>query len=58
MKPKKKTKTFDCVRMKHEAQRKIRAELAGRSREDEIAFFRQGAEEFEIRARRAREKQC
>ena len=41
-----KTKTFDCVEMKHRAQEKMRAELKGCSREEEIAFFRQGAEEF------------
>jgi len=43
--------------MKHEAQRKIRAELVVRSREEEIAYFRQGAKAFEDRARAARERQ-
>ncbi|MFQ5424844.1 MAG: hypothetical protein ACE5F9_12795 [Phycisphaerae bacterium] len=49
-----KTKTFDCVKMKHAAQEMIRAALAGLSREEEIAYFRAGAEEFEERAAAAR----
>jgi hypothetical protein len=57
MKTEKKAKKFDCVRMKHEAQRQIRADLAGRSREEEIAYFRKGAEEFEERSCAARERQ-
>ncbi len=48
-----KTKTFDCVRMKRQAQQKIRAALAGKSKQQEVAFFRQGAEEFEKRIRAA-----
>ena len=42
-------KTVDCVEMKHRAQERLREELAGKSREEEIAFFRRGAEEFERR---------
>ncbi len=41
-----KTKTFDCVRMKRQAQQKIRAALAGKSKQQEVAYFREGAEEF------------
>ena len=41
-----KAKTPDCIRMKREAQRRIREAVAGLSREEEIAFFRAGAEEF------------
>ena len=48
-------KDFDCVAMKWGAQEKIRAEVAGKTREEEIAFFRDGADEFERRVREARE---
>jgi hypothetical protein len=34
------TKTFDCVAMKHEAQERIRRELANLSREEELAYWR------------------
>ena len=46
-------KKFDCVAMKHRAQKQIREELAGKSREEEIAYFREGAAEFERRLRKA-----
>lgn len=36
MKPK---KAFDWVVMKHRAQKRAREELAGKSREEEIAYF-------------------
>ena len=49
-----KTKTFDCVRMKRQAQQKIRAALAGKSKQQEVAYFREGAEEFKKRIRAAR----
>lgn len=42
-------KKFDCVEMKHQAQRKMRAKIKGSSREDELAFFREGSEEFRQR---------
>ncbi len=42
-------KDFDCVDMKRRAQAAIRAQVAGKSRKDEIAFFREGADEFERR---------
>ena len=42
-------KKFDCVEMKHRAQKRLREELAGRSRQEEIAFFRKGAEDVERR---------
>lgn len=47
-------KTFDCVAMKHRAQKRIRAELEGQSREEEIAYFRDGAEEFQQRIEAAK----
>lgn len=49
-----KTKTFDCVEMKHKAQERIRRELAGASREEEMAYWRRIEEEFLAR-RRARQ---
>ncbi len=48
-------KNFDCVAMKWRAQEKIRAEVAGKTREEEIAFFRNGADEFERRVREAKQ---
>jgi hypothetical protein len=51
---KKTSKTFDCVEMKRRAQGQIRAAVAGMSREEEIAFFREGAEEFQERINRAK----
>jgi len=50
-----KTKTFDCVGMKRMAQTRIRAQVSGMSAEEEIAFFRDGAEDFERRIQAARE---
>lgn len=50
-----KTKTCDCVEMKHRAQERMRGALKGCSREEEIAFFRRGAEEFENRVKSARQ---
>ena len=44
-----KTKTFDCIQMKRAVQEKIRAAVFGQTREEEIAFFRAGAEEFQRR---------
>ncbi len=48
-----KPKAFDCMRMKRRAQQKIRAALAGKSKQQEVAYFRKGAEEFEKRIRAA-----
>lgn len=50
-----KTKTFDCIKMKREAQEKIRAAVAGMTREQEIAWFREGGEEFQRRIQAAKE---
>jgi hypothetical protein len=50
-----KTKTFDCIRMKRDAQEQIRAAVAGRDRKAEIEFFRAGADEFEQRIQAAKE---
>jgi hypothetical protein len=37
---------FDCVEMKHKAQERIRQELAGATREGELAYWRRIEEEF------------
>ena len=50
-----KTKTFDCIQMKRAAQEKIRAAVAGLDRQQEIEFFRAGAEEFERGIQTAKE---
>lgn len=50
-----KTKTFDCVEMKHRAQERMRAALKGCSREEELAFFRRGAEEFKKHVKSAKQ---
>ena len=51
-----KTKTFDCIEMKRAAQRQIRQAVASMSPEEEIRYFCLGAEQFERRIRKAREK--
>lgn len=50
-----KTKSFDCVRMKREAQMKIREAVRGLSPDEELAYFRAGADEFEQRIEQAKE---
>jgi hypothetical protein len=49
-------KNFDCVEMKRRAQARIREALRGRTRAEEIEFFRRGAEEFQRRLDAARAK--
>ncbi len=41
-----KLKTFDCVEMKHQAQERIRRELAGATEEEELAYWRGIEAEF------------
>lgn len=50
----KKTKSFDCVEMKHQAQQRMRAKMKGFSREEELAFFREGSEAFRRKIEEAR----
>ena len=50
-----KTKAYDCINMKREAQRRIRAALLGKSRQEEIDYFREGADEFEQRVQSAKD---
>jgi 23S rRNA maturation mini-RNase III len=52
----KKNKTFDCIAMKREAQKAIRAKVQGMTREEEVAFFREGREEFDKRVQAAKQQ--
>lgn len=54
----KKIKTFDCIAMKRKAQEAIRDQVRGMTLEEEIAFFREGAEEFEQRIAAAKQRQA
>ncbi len=40
-------KKFDCIAMKRASQEKIYAQTKDMTREEQIAFFRKGGEEFE-----------
>ena len=51
-----KTKTFDCIAMKRKAQEAIRAHVRGMTMEEEVAFFREGAEEFERQINSAKQR--
>ena len=53
-KMKTKTKTFDCVQMKHQAQERIRKELANLSRAEELAYWQRIVEQDRLR----REAEC
>lgn len=49
-------KDFDCVEMKHKIQEKIYEEIKDMSIEEEIEYFRKGAEEFRAEMERLRKK--
>ena len=51
-----KKKSFDCIVMKREAQEVIRAKVQGMTREQEVAFFREGREEFDRKVQAAKQK--
>jgi len=42
----KKKKSFDCVRMKHEAQERIQTELEGKSPREQAAYLRKRSREL------------
>jgi hypothetical protein len=44
-----KTKKFDCVAMKHQAQERILQELAGLSRTEELEYWQRIADEDRLR---------
>ncbi len=37
-----KTKTFDCVKMKHKGAEKVQREIRGMTREEELAYWAKG----------------
>lgn len=49
-----KTKTFDCVEMKHQAAEQVQAQMAGMSDEEKIAFLNRVAEDFRAQQANAR----
>ena len=51
-----KKKDFDCIVMKREAQEAIRAKVQGMTREQEVAFFREGCDEFDQRIKAAEQR--
>ena len=44
-----KTKSFDCVAMKHQAWDRIRPELANLSREEELEYWQRVVEQDRLR---------
>jgi hypothetical protein len=52
----KKNKTFDCIAMKRAAQEKIREQVRGMTRAEEVAFFREGHEEFDRQVQAAKQQ--
>ncbi len=39
-----KTKTFDCVEMKHKGAEKVRGKIEGMTREQELALWRESSQ--------------
>ena len=52
----KKMKAFDCIAMKRAAQKAIRDRVRGMTREEEVAFFCEGREEFDRRVQAAKQQ--
>jgi len=50
-----KTKTFDCVEMKHKAGQRIYRRLKGKSVEEQIEFWRKIEEKYRRREAKARD---
>ena len=50
------TKTFDCVRMKHKAADKIQKAIRGMTREKELAYWAEGTKEL-LAQKKALQKQ-
>ncbi|MCG3198991.1 MAG: hypothetical protein HUU16_04460 [Candidatus Omnitrophica bacterium] len=49
-----KTKTFDCVEMKHKAGQRIYEQLKGKTVEEQIDFWRKVEEKYRNRQRNPR----
>ena len=52
-----KTKTFDCVEMKHRGAELVRHEIEGASPEEELKYWRVGTEELRNRQRLLKQRQ-
>jgi len=48
-----KAKTFDCVEMMHGAAEKIRKQISGMTKEQELAFWRERSKNFKQRQKAA-----
>ena len=48
-----KAKTFDCVEMMHGAAEKIRKQISGMTKEQELAFWRELSKSFKQRQKTA-----
>ena len=51
-------KKFDCIAMKRACQEQIYARTKDMTRDEEIAFFRSGSEEFERQIEAAKKKRA
>lgn len=51
-----KTKTFDCVEMKHRGADKIRAKIGRMTKEEELAFWQECSQTLRQRQKAAREQ--
>ena len=52
-----KTKTFDCVEMKHKGAEKVREQIGGMAPEQELAFWQERSRILRQRQESVREKQ-
>jgi len=52
-----KTKTFDCVEMKHRGADLVRSAIGGASPEEELKFWREGTEELRKRQKSLKKHQ-
>ena len=51
-----KTKTFDCVDMKHRGARIVLGQLKGKSKEQQLQYWQKGTEELKQLQQRLRSK--
>ncbi|MGD0517827.1 MAG: hypothetical protein ABSA26_09865 [Thermoguttaceae bacterium] len=53
----KKNKSFDCIAMKRAAQEIIRAQVQGMTLMEQVAYFREGAKDFELKLQAAKQRE-
>jgi hypothetical protein len=53
----KKNKGFDCIAMKRAAQEIIRAQVKGMTLKEQVAYFREGAKDFERKLQDAKQRE-